>query len=63
LSGLANVGFQHMMPNMRIIDVRRFSGRDDALDASQSISKVEAAIPEKFRTGSAASGEHSRRLD
>lgn len=49
LGGLANVGFQSMMPNFRMIDVRRFADKDDALDASRSISKVEAAIPSKFR--------------
>lgn len=49
LAGLVNVGFQCMMPNIRIIDIRRFTGRDDALDASRSISKVEAAIPRKYR--------------
>jgi hypothetical protein len=49
LGGLANLGFQHMMPNMRIIDMRRFTGEDDAVDASRSISKIEAAIPKKYR--------------
>lgn len=49
LGGLANLGFQYMMPNMRLIDARRFTGKDDALDASRSISKVEAAIPNKYR--------------
>jgi hypothetical protein len=49
LGGLANLGFQYMMPNMRIIDARRFTGKDDALDASRSISKIEAAIPRKYR--------------
>jgi hypothetical protein len=49
LGGLANLGFQYMMPNMRLIDARRFTGKDDALDASRSISKVEAAIPKKYR--------------
>jgi hypothetical protein len=49
LGGLANVGFQHMMPNVRLIDVRRFTGSDDALDASRSISKIEATIPRKYR--------------
>jgi hypothetical protein len=49
LGGLANLGFQHMMPNVRIIDARRFTGEDDAFDASRSITKVEAAIPKKYR--------------
>ena len=49
LGGLANLGFQYMMPNMRLIDARRFTGKDDALDASRSISRIEAAIPGKYR--------------
>lgn len=49
LGGLANIGFQHMMPNARIIDIRRFTGSDDALEASRSISKIEATIPNRFR--------------
>jgi hypothetical protein len=49
LGGLANVGFQHLMPNARIIDVRRFTGSDDAMEASRSISKIEAMIPKRFR--------------
>lgn len=49
VGSLANLGFQYMMPNMRIIDARRFSGSDDALEASRSIGKVEAAIPKKYR--------------
>lgn len=49
LGGLANLGFQYMMPNMRLIEARRFAGKDDALDASRSISMVEAAIPKKYR--------------
>jgi hypothetical protein len=49
VGSLANLGFQYMMPNMRIIDARRFSGSDDALEASRSISRVEAAIPKKYR--------------
>jgi hypothetical protein len=49
LGGLANLGFQYMMPNMRLIEVRRFTGKDDALEASLSISRLEAAIPKKYR--------------
>lgn len=47
LGGLANLVFQRMMPNMRLIEVRRFTGKDGALDASLSISRIEAAIPKK----------------
>ena len=48
LGGLANLGFQHMMPNARIIATHRFVDVDDARDASRSLSKVEAAIPSKY---------------
>jgi hypothetical protein len=43
------LGFQYMMPNMRLIEVHRFAGKDDALEASLSISRLEAAIPKKIR--------------
>jgi hypothetical protein len=46
---LANLGFQYMMPNVRLIDTCRFFGEDDALNASQTISKVELAIPAEHR--------------
>jgi hypothetical protein len=49
IGSLANLGFQYMMPNMRLIDAPRFSGNDDALEASRSISKIEAAIPKMHR--------------
>jgi hypothetical protein len=49
VGALANLGFQYMMPNMRLIDARRFSGKEDALQASRSICKIEAAIPSKYR--------------
>ena len=49
LGGLANLGFQYMMPNMRIIDARRFTDSNDALDASRSISRLEAVIPKQYR--------------
>lgn len=46
---LANLGFQYMMPNVRLIDACRFLGEDDALNASQAISKLELAIPADHR--------------
>jgi hypothetical protein len=49
LGGLANLGFQYMMPNMRLIDARRFADMNDALDASRSITRIEAAIPKQYR--------------
>jgi hypothetical protein len=49
LGGLANLGFQHMMPNTRLFDLRRFTGRDDALEAARALSRLEAAIPKDHR--------------
>jgi hypothetical protein len=49
IGSLANLGFQYMMPNVRLIEARRFDGSDDALEASRSICKIEAAIPKKYR--------------
>jgi hypothetical protein len=49
LGGLANLGFQHMMPNARLFDMRRFSGRDDALEAAHALSRLEASIPKEHR--------------
>ena len=46
---LANVGFQYMMPNVRLIDAQRFSGQDDALNASRAISRIELTIPAEHR--------------
>jgi hypothetical protein len=48
LGALANLGFQYMMPNMRLIDARRFTGSNDALEASRSISKVENGGPKEI---------------
>ena len=62
LGSLANLGFQYMMPNMRLIDARRFAGSDDALEASRSISKVEAAIPKKYRPDLILQVENRERL-
>lgn len=49
LGALANLGFQHMMPNARLFDLRRFTGRDDALEAARAVSLLEAAIPKQHR--------------
>ena len=49
LGGLANLGFQHMMPNARLFDLRRFTGKDDALEAARAVSRLEAAIPKEHR--------------
>ena len=49
LGALANLGFQSMMPNARLLDLRRFSGRDDAVEATRALSRLEAAIPKDHR--------------
>jgi hypothetical protein len=49
LGGLANLGFQSMMPNARLVDLPRFSGRDDAVEATRAVSRLEAAIPKEHR--------------
>ena len=49
LGALAELGFQHMMPNARLLDLQRFSGRDDAAEAAQAVSRLEASIPKKHR--------------
>jgi hypothetical protein len=49
LGGLANLGFQHMMPNARLFELRRFTGKDDALEAARALSRLEAAIPKEHR--------------
>ncbi|CCD97697.1 conserved hypothetical protein [Bradyrhizobium sp. STM 3809] len=62
LGGLANLGFQHMMPNARVIPAHRFLDVDDARDASRSLSKVEAAIPNKYRPDLLAQAENRENL-
>jgi hypothetical protein len=49
LGGLANLGFQHMMPNARLFDLRRFTGKDDAVEAARALSRLEASIPKDHR--------------
>jgi hypothetical protein len=49
LNWLAHLGFQHMMPNFRGFEIRRFSGQDDAQDGAMAIGKIESAIPAKRR--------------
>ena len=49
LGGLANLGFQNMMPNARLFELRRFTGRDDAVEAARAVSRLESAIPKENR--------------
>jgi hypothetical protein len=49
LSAGADLGFQHMMPNTRLFDLRRFTGRGDAIEAARALSRLEAAIPKEHR--------------
>jgi hypothetical protein len=49
LSWLAQLGFQHMMPNYRGFEIHRFSGEADAREGALAVSKIEGAIPAKER--------------
>jgi hypothetical protein len=49
LGALASLGFQSMMPNARLVDLHRFSGRDDAVEAARAVGRLEAAIPKDHR--------------
>ena len=50
LGGLANLGFQHMMPNARLFELRRFTGRDDAVEAARALNRLEDIHPEGTST-------------
>lgn len=49
MSWLAHLGFQHMMPNYRGIEVHRFSGPVDAGEAAHSVALLECALPKAAR--------------
>jgi hypothetical protein len=49
LSWLANLGFQHMMPNYRGFEIHRFSGKEDAQDGAKAVGKIESVIPVEER--------------
>ena len=49
LSWLAQLGFQHMMPNYRGFEIHRFSGPEDAREGASAVGKIESAIPAKGR--------------
>lgn len=49
MSWLAHLGFQHMMPNFRGIEMHRFSGEDDAREAARSVAMLECALPKTER--------------
>jgi hypothetical protein len=49
MSWLAHLGFQHMMPNYRGIEVHRFSGAHEAFDAARSVGILECALPKADR--------------
>ena len=49
MSWLAHLGFQHMMPNFRGIEIHRFSGEDDAREAARSVAMLECALPKTER--------------
>ncbi len=62
LGGLANLGFQHMMPNARLFEFRRFKDEADALDATRAVSKIECAIPKQHRPDLLVQAESRERL-
>jgi hypothetical protein len=45
LSWLAQLGFQHMMPNYRGFEIHRFSDEEDAWEGAKAVAKIEAVIP------------------
>ncbi|WP_245264835.1 hypothetical protein [Rhodopseudomonas palustris] len=45
LSRLAHLGFLHMMPNYRGLEIQRFSDELDAQEGTRSIYKLESVIP------------------
>jgi hypothetical protein len=49
LSWLAQLGFQHMMPNYRGFEIHRFSGEEDAREGAAAVGKIESVIPAKER--------------
>jgi hypothetical protein len=49
LSWLAQLGFQHMMPNYRGFEIHRFSGEEDAWEGAAAVGKIESVIPAKER--------------
>jgi hypothetical protein len=49
MSWLAHLGFQHMMPNFRGVEIHRFSGEDDAREAARSVAMLECALPKSER--------------
>jgi hypothetical protein len=49
LGWLAHLGFQHMMPNYRSLEIHRFSGEEDAREGAKAVGKVESVIPTKHR--------------
>jgi hypothetical protein len=62
LGSLANLGFKHMMPNARLFDLRRFTGRDDAVEAARALSRLEASIPKEHRPDLVRHAEGRRQL-
>lgn len=49
MSWLANLGFQHMMPNYRGFEIFRFSGEEDAKANARAVSILECAVPKGKR--------------
>ncbi len=61
LSRLAHLGFQHMMPNYRGLEIHRFAGEQDATEGASAIARIERAIPAKERPFDNLSSQLTRR--
>jgi hypothetical protein len=61
LSWLAQLGFQHMMPNYRGFEIHRFSGEEDAREGAAAVGKIESVIPAKERPFADLSAQFKKR--
>lgn len=61
LGWLADLGFQHMMPNYRGFEIYRFSGEADAREGALAIGRIESAIPVKQRPIADLSVQYNKR--
>jgi hypothetical protein len=61
LSRLAHLGFHHMMPNYRGLEIHRFAGEQDAREGSIAIVRIEGAIPAEERPFEELSSQLMRR--
>jgi hypothetical protein len=64
LTWLAQLGFNHMMPNYRGFESYRFTGDEDARGGARAVERLEAAVPAEHRPfeDSAAQADGRRKL-